>query len=163
MAEITDEIMALRHYVADIGFTAFHLGNMPTEYVAGELAIRFIGGDTASETGYHFRLNREFQFLVFGTSERDCYSKSSALQRRLNSAHKINVGESGWLTLGSFSLSPAFKAEGSEVYGIIGILQATAREARHFEKAPKIGGITIDIKPENGNSTEIKVGNGACN
>lgn len=137
--------MALRDFVADLGFTAINLAHVPAEYVAGELSIRFAGGDTASETGYHFRLDRNYQFIVFGTSERDCLARTSPLQRRLRSAHKINVGESGWLTLGSFSLSPTFKAEGAEVYVITGILQATAREAREFAEVPKMAEIETTI------------------
>ncbi|MGN7387725.1 hypothetical protein [Sporosarcina sp. SAFN-015] len=183
MAEITDEIMALRNFVADIGFAYINLAHLPAEYVAGELAIRFMGDTAASETGYHFRLDRDYQFVYFDTSERACLAKASAIQRRMRSAHKINVGnatESGYLTLGSFSLSQPFKAEGAEVYGIIGMLQATAREARKFEAVPKMGGITIDVKPRPPGSSsdnsadqpaqeypekqyEIKEGNGACN
>lgn len=153
IAEITDEIMALRDFVSDLGFTKINLAHLPAKYVAGELSIRYIAGGTESETAYHYVLDRDYQFVVFGTSERDCLVKSSALQRRMNSAHKIKIGnaeESGYMTLGSFSCSQPFKAEDSEVYGVICVLQAQVREARDFSayEAPKMGGITVVVKPK---------------
>ena len=180
MADITQEIECLRNYVADLPFSRIWMQHLPAVYTAGELSIRYIGDATESETGYHYRLDRDFQFVLFGTSERDCVSRASALQRRLNGAIKLKITdaeESGYMTLGSFSCSPPFKAEDSEVYGVIGIMQAQVREARDFSalEAPKMGGITIDVKPsppgEGGGKPsdfpekeyEINIGNGACN
>ena len=157
MAEITDELLALRDYVTSIGFTRINLAYLPEKYVAGELSIRYQGDDSTSETGYHYRLDRDYQFVVFGTSERDCLSKASALQKRMNGAHKIRVGESGWMSLGSFSMSQPFKAEDSDVYGIIGMLQATVREARDFSafEVPSIGDVTVVVTPKPPGSEDL--------
>ncbi|QIG62527.1 hypothetical protein [Sporosarcina phage Lietuvens] len=149
MAEITDEITALRDLVADVGFTKIRLAHLPDKYTAGELSIRYQGDDVTSETGYHYRLDREYQFVFFGTSERDVISYASKVQRRLNSVFKLKIGtadESGYMTLGSFSCSQPFKAEDNvSIYGIIGVLQAEVREARYFTQSPKISGIETDV------------------
>lgn len=180
MAEITDEIMALRDLVAGVGFTTTWLAHLPDKYTAGELSIRNIGSDTASETGYHYRLDREYQFVFFGKSERECASYASKLQRAINSAFKIPYGTgegSGYMSLGSFSCTQPFKTEDDvSIYGVIGVLQAEVRESRDFSayEAPKIGGVNIDVKPtapgsetkppkpSPGDDYDITIGNGAC-
>ena len=165
MADIVLEVESLRDFVADSTlYTRIWMQTLPAKYTAGELSIRFIGDDTASETGYHYRIDREYQFVYFGTSERDCIIKASALQRKINSTHIIPLkGSSRFIRNGLFALQQPFKTEGSEVFAIIGVLHAEMREARHFEVATKIGGITVEVSPKSGDDFEIKVGNGACN
>jgi len=151
--------------------------HIPLKYTAGELSIRYQGDSTTSETGYHYRLDREYQFVYFGLTELDCIRKATVLQRKLNSKHAIPMkGSERYIRLGPFSMSQPSKTEGGEVFAIIGMLQAEMREAREFEQVPKIGGITIEVKPSPPGSeadTEdgkeypekehvIKVGNGEC-
>lgn len=134
--------------------------HLPLKYTAGELSIRYQGDTSTSETGYHYRLDREYQFVYFGASELDCIQKATALQRKLNSTHAIPLkGSSRYIRNGLFSLSQPFKTEGGEVFAVIGVLQAEMREARNFDAVPKMGGITIELD----NDFNIKVGNGACN
>lgn len=147
MADIALEVESLRDFVADPTlYTRIWMQYLPAKYTAGELSIRFIGDDTASETGYHYRLDREYQFVYFGASELDCIRKASALERKLNSTHVIPLkGSSRFIRNGLFALSQPFKAEGGEVYGIIGVLQAEMREARQFAAVDKIGAIDAEI------------------
>lgn len=147
MADIALEVESLRDFVTDSAlYSRIWMQSLPAKYTAGELSIRYIGGDTTSETGYHYRLDREYQFVYFGTSERDCIVKASALQRKLNSTHAIPLkGSSRFIRNGLFALSQPFKTEGSEVYGIIGVLQAEMREARHFEHPSKMTAIETTI------------------
>lgn len=152
----------------DLGFYRIWMMYLPEKYVAGEMSIRFLGDTAESETGYHFRLNREYQFVLFGASERDCMSKAVALQRRLKSKDKLHVDGSSYLSLGLFSFSQPFKTEDSdEVYGVIGVLQAEIREAREFEPVGKIGGVNIEVTPINSDGTPIddekyKIREGEC-
>jgi len=119
---------------------------LPAKYTAGELSIRYQGDTSTSETGYHYRLDREYQFVIFGTSERDCVIKASALQRKLNSTQVIPLkGSSRFIRNGLFSFSQPFKTEGGEVFAIIGVLQAEVREARHFDTVPKIGVVEAQV------------------
>lgn len=147
MADIALEVESLRDFVIDPTlYSRIWMQTMPAKYTAGELSIRYQGGNTASETGYHYRLEREYQFVYFGISERDCIVKASALERKLNSTHVIPLkGSSRYIRNGLFALSQPFKTEGGEVYGIIGVLQAEMREARHFEESPKFTEIDAGI------------------
>lgn len=152
MADIAIEVESLRDFVADPTlYSRVWMQTMPAKYTAGELSIRYQGGNTASETGYHYRLDREYQLVYFGTSERDCIIKGSALERKFNSKHVIQLkGSERYIRVGPFSLSQPFKTEGGEVFAIIGMLQAEVREARDFtvQEVPKMGGITIEVKPK---------------
>lgn len=161
MADIALEVESLRDFVVDPTlYTRIWMQFLPEKYTAGELSIRYIGGDTASETGYHYRLEREYQFVYFGATERDCIDKGSALERKLNSTHVIPLkGSSRFIRNGLFALSQPFKAEGGEVYGIIGVLQAEMREARHFDAVPKIGVVNTQVTPATGGSFPANTSN----
>lgn len=152
MADIVTEIESLRDFVADPSlYSRIWMQHTPAKYTAGELTIRFSGDDTTSETGYHYRLDRNYQFVYFGTSELDCIRKATALQRKLNSKHAIQLkGSERYIRVGPFSLSQPFKTEGGEVFAIIGMLQAEMREERDLtaQEVPKMGGITIEVKPK---------------
>lgn len=147
MADIALEVESLRDFVADSTlYTRIWMQFLPAKYTAGELVIRNIGSDSESETGYHYRIDREYQFVYFGTTERDCIVKGSALERKLNSTHVIPLkGSSRFIRNGLFALSQPFKAEGGEVFGIIGVLQAEMREARQFEQPSKMAAIDSSI------------------
>lgn len=151
MADIAIEVESLRDFVADPTlYSRVWMQTMPAKYTAGELSIRYQGGNTASETGYHYRLDREYQLVYFGTSERDCIIKGSALERKFNSKHVIQLkGSERNIRVGPFSMSQPFKTEGGEVFAIIGMLQAELREARDFtaEEAPKMGEVVVAITP----------------
>lgn len=146
MTDIVTEVESLRDFIADPMFTKYWMQHLPSKYTAGELSVRFIGDTATSETGYHTRFDREYQFVIFGTSERDCIVRASAVQRKLNNVHVIPLkGTSRFIRNGLFALSQPFKTEGGEVFAVIGVLQAEIREARHFEVSPKITGIDAEI------------------
>lgn len=114
---------------------------MPTTYVANELAIEYVNGLSESETGYHYRIDRTFQLVYFGTSALDCVMKVAPVERLFNNARTIPLkGTTRYLRIGSFSLSQAFKTE-SGVYAIIGMLAVSLREARDQPTYTKIGAI----------------------
>lgn len=146
MADIATEIQSLRDYVIDPTiFTRIWLQHMPAKYTAGDLSIRYQGGTTTSETAYHYRLDREYQFVYFGTSELDCIRKATVLQRRFNNTHVIPLlGTDRFIRISTFSTSQPFKTEGGEVFAIIGVLQAVVREARDFEQSGKMTDVIIN-------------------
>ena len=150
MADIVTEVESLRDFVADSTlYTRIWMQHMPAKYTAGEMSIRYMGDTTTSETGYHYRLDREYQFVYFGTSELDCIRKATALQRKLNSTHAIPLkGSSRYIRNGLFSLSQPFKTEGGEVYAVIGVLQAELREAREFADVTKMGVVTVELNKD---------------
>ena len=142
--------MALRDFVKDTAeYSRIWLQTIPEKYVAGEMIIRYVGDTSVDETGYHYRLDRDYQIVYFGDSELDCLQKASAIQRKVNNHKQVRLEDSGrYMTLESFSFSQPTKAEGGDVYFIIGILQARVRQARDFSQEEKMWEINIDVRKE---------------
>lgn len=144
---ITKEIETLRDLVADTAdYSRIWLQFIPSKYTAGELSIRYAGDSSFDETGYHYRLDRDYQFVYFGDSEFDCIRKASAIQRKVNNAKPLRIKDSdNVMRLGSFSFGRPYQAEDDIVYFIIGISQAQVRQAREFDPVEKIQEINADI------------------
>ena len=147
MADIKNEVQSIRDYVGPVlAGVKFHLQSMPTTYAANELSIRFAGSSTASETGYHYRLDRIYQLVYFGASELDCLAKMQTLEQKFNNDQLIPLkGSERHMRLEPFSISAPFKTE-SNIYAIIGMLNASLREARTQEVYPPI--INVEITKE---------------
>src|SRR5690606_7261138 len=95
---------------------------------------------TVDETGYHYLINRDYQFVYFAPNELAGVQMASKLQRRVNSVKKLRIKDAdGHLTVRSFYFSQPSKTEGGEIYAVLGVLQAQVREAREFAPTPKIG------------------------
>lgn len=164
MAGIAAEVESLRNYLTDPKYTRIWLQHIPQKPKAGELAIRYQGDSVISETGYHYRIEREYQFVYYGATELDCIQAASELQRVINGTHAIPIeGTDRHMRIGMFGMSQPFRTEGGEVYGVIGVLQAVVREAREFEEVQKIGEFSAEVKPrsqvsgeETGDDFEIK-------
>lgn len=145
MADIKTEVQSIRDFVApELPGAAFKLQNMPDTYKAGELVIELVGSKTETETGYHYRLDRTFQLVYFGTSKLDCLTKMQAVERKINDKQMIPLG-TRYLRIGSFSLSQSFKTETTGVYAVIGILEAETREARTQEVFTKIQDVNATL------------------
>ncbi|MBA9027519.1 hypothetical protein [Peribacillus huizhouensis] len=154
MADIKNEIQSLRDFVAPMMPTvAFKLQFMPTEFRAEDLIIQYKGGVSETETGYHYRHDRTYQFVYIGISELDCLTKAQPLERLFNNEMVIPLkGTTRYLRIESFSLSEPFKTE-SGVFAIIGMLEVNLREARGQITYPKVEHVgvttpqlTIEIK-----------------
>lgn len=147
MANIEKEVEGLRDYVADLQFARIWMQYLPAKYTADELAIRYQGSDPTDETGYHYRLDRTYQLVYFGVSERDCITRVSTLERKFNNTRYIEIKDSAnKLSVGSLSFSQPFKTEGGEVFAVIGILTGAIRQARDFEQSPKLEEIITEIQ-----------------
>lgn len=142
---IVKEIDSLAEYVKNLNFARIHKQAIPSKYKHNELSIRFIDGESTSETGYHYRLDREYQFVYFGESEKSCIEIASKLERKFNDVEVLRLLDSTrHLRIGSFSMSPTFRTENKEVFAFIGVLKANVRQARTFEEAPKMEVIEIE-------------------
>jgi len=150
VADIVKEVETLSEYIAGVTtFNRIWKQYLPPKYTANELSIRYLGDTSTAETSYHLRLDREYQFIYFGTSELDCIQKIALIQRKLKSKDAIQMkGSPRYMRIGSFSMSQPFMTEGSTVYAVIGVLQAQVREARDFVDAPKMANVTADIITE---------------
>lgn len=179
MTDIKNEVQSIRDYVGPaLAGVKFHLQSMPTKYAANELSIRFAGSSTESETGFHYRLDRIYQLVYFGASELDCLAKMQVLEEKFNIDQVIPLkGSERHLRLEPFSISAPFKTE-SNVYSIIGILNASLREARPQTAWPTVGelytrtytnktaaswqvlnaGITVDFLPNGYTFSDLESG-----
>lgn len=144
MSDITVEIESLRDYVIDPKYSRIWMQSLPDKFTASELAIRFVGDESTSETGYHYRMDRDYQFIYFGKSERECITVASGLQRRINNTDVIKLkGSDRYMRIGQLSVSQPFKTEDGNVFAVIGILPAVVRQAREYEQYPKMSEIDI--------------------
>lgn len=142
---VIKEIESLAEFVKTLNFTRIHKQTTPSKYKPNELVIKFIDGDSTSETGYHYRLDREYQIVYFGDSEKACIEVASNLEQQFNNAEVIKLVDSTrHLRIGSFSMSQPFRTENKEVYAFIGVLQANVRQARTFGTSPKMEVIEIE-------------------
>lgn len=146
MTDISNELESLEYYVHDASdFSKVWLQHIPDKYTPNELSIRYTGDTSQDETGYHYRLDREYQFVYFGESEFDCIQKASAIQKVVKNDKAIQIKDSDkYLRFGSFSFSQPVKAEDSNVHFVIGILQAQVRQARTFTEYEKMKDINVN-------------------
>lgn len=137
------EIQSLADFVEmELIGVRFHLQHMPENYDNHELAIELVSSRPTTETAFHYRLNRTYQLVYFGTNKLDCMSKMQVLERKFNDKQLIPLGQTGrYLRIASFSLSQAFKTDTTGVFAVIGMLEAELREARTQEKYEKINAV----------------------
>ncbi|MDH5159822.1 hypothetical protein [Heyndrickxia oleronia] len=151
MASILNEIDSIFTYVEDLFPGAkIRYQEVPPVLEPNMVTLRYASGDMTTETTFHYRLDRDYQFIYFDNTELKCLDKGDALARKLNNALVIPIkGSKRYLRVGSFSLSQPFKTE-SGVYAIIGMLSAELREARDQEHWDKIEHVYAEIRSEIG-------------
>jgi hypothetical protein len=140
VASITNEIESIAAFVEPVltGATVYKQ-RVPVQPVANEVSIRYLTGDSESETNYHYRLDRDYQIIYFAQNEFACLQKFEALEQKLNDVFVIPInGSMRYLRVGSFSFSQPFKTEGGTVFAMIGVLRVSVREARTQEQYEKI-------------------------
>jgi hypothetical protein len=147
MASIINEVESVGAFVAPVfpGAKVWYQ-NVPIEPVANELVVRYLSSDNTTETGYHYRLNRDYQIVYFAQNEFACLQKFEALERRINDTLVIPLKNSErYLRLESFSFSQPFKTEAGTVTAILGVLSVHVREARTQETSEKINNVNSTI------------------
>ena len=159
MADIIAEINTIGDLLGGVGASRFYKQNLPATYVANTIGIRWQGDNSESETGFHYRVDRLYQVIYFGSNEVNCLGLATKLTAALAQNTKAKIRDSsGFITLGSFALSAPFKTETDGVYAIIGILPVSVRVPREFEKAPKMAEVTVEATPKDHAGTAIDDG-----
>lgn len=147
MASIINEVESLSTYVEPLfpGAKVYYQ-EVPVEPKANELAIRYLTSTNATETGYHYRLDRTYQVIYFAKNEFACLQAFEALERAINNTLIIPLKNSDrYLRLESFSFSQPFKTEAGTVTAILGVLTANLREARTQETYEKINNVDATV------------------
>lgn len=148
MASIANEIESIAEFIeSEFTSASIHYQRVPTEPKANDLSIRYLMGDTETETNYHYRLDRTYQIVYFAQNELACLTKFDALQRKLNNTFVIPIKDSSrHLRIESFNFSQPFKTEGGTIIGILGVLSVNVREARTQQTHEKINQVTVRIE-----------------
>lgn len=144
MASITNELESIAEFIEPLFAGAdVHYQQVPVEPKGNVLAVRYMTTTSATETNYHFRLNRDFQIVYFAKNEFDCLLKFEKLERHLNNALVIPIKGTAdrYLRVDNFAFSQPFKTEAGKVSAMIGVLSVHLREARDQVISPKIAGV----------------------
>lgn len=121
----------------------------PKKPSANLFVIRFLNDGRESETAAHFRIDREFQLIYYGSKSEDALTKMDALSKALYQRQVIPInGTLRYLRVKSFAYSQPFETE-NDLYACVGILAIERREARDTETYAKIMNVhtTITVAP----------------
>jgi len=112
---------------------------VPTQPTKDNVVVRALTSDFASETGYHYRVERTFQIVAYGADSPSTLDKMDAIARKVNDGKTMIPMKDSlrYIRCGSFSFGAPFKTE-SGVYACIGVLHTEVREARTQEQYEKI-------------------------
>lgn len=150
MASVVNEIESITEFIEPLFAGAnVHYQQIPVEPKPNTLIVRYLKGDNATETNYHYRLDRDYQIVYFAQNEFACLQKFEHLERKLNDVLVIPLKNSDrYLRLEFFSFSQPFKTESGTVMAILGVLRASLREPRTQPVTPKI--MQVDARIEEG-------------
>jgi hypothetical protein len=112
--------------------------NVPTAPVPNTFVVRVLRDQRSTELLYSMLVERDYQFVYFGTDAGDVLTKMDDLSRAtMNNQIVIPItGSLRYIRVEGFNFSQPFKTEGG-VDAIIGVMQTQVREARDqatFEK-----------------------------
>ncbi|MEH7521688.1 hypothetical protein V7149_00175 [Bacillus sp. JJ1503] len=146
MASIVNEIETLAEFIEPLfAGASVHYQQVPIEPKANTLVVRYLMSGNETETGYHYRIDRDFQIVYYAQNDFACMQKFEQLERILNDNLAIPLkGSDRYLRLDSFNFSQPFKTE-SGVTAIIGVLKAHVREPRTQPVTQKIQHVTATI------------------
>jgi hypothetical protein len=152
VASIINEVESIGEFVESLFPTAnFHYQDVPADPEANDIVIRALPSEGVSETGYHYRLDRTFQVIVFGRNSFASLQQSEQLEKHFNDTLVLPIkGSDRFLRLESFNLSQPFKTESGTVSAVIGVLSAHLREARTQPVFDKIEQVHAEFRSEIG-------------
>ncbi|WP_102271304.1 hypothetical protein [Cytobacillus massiliigabonensis] len=152
MASVINEIESLAEFIEPLfAGASVHYQQIPVEPKVNSLILRYLSSNNATETNYHYRIDREYQIVYFAQNEFACLQKFEQLERKLNDVLVIPLKNSDrYLRLEFFSFSQPFKTESGTVTAILGILRVSLREPRTQNPYNKIGQVHAEIRSEIG-------------
>lgn len=100
--------------------------------------VRFLNDERESETGYHYRIDREYQVVHIGETAEDVLTRMDVLSTALYQRQLIPLQDSSrFICVESFSFSQPFQTENKK-FACIGVLSTEIREARVQDQYEKI-------------------------
>jgi hypothetical protein len=153
LASIINEIESIAEFIEPLfSSSSVHFQQVPVEPEANTLVVRYLTGTNETETGYHYRLDRDYQVIYFAQNEFACLQKFEQLERHINNVIAIPLKDSDrYLRLESFSFSQPFKTESGKVSAILGVLSVNLREPRNVQDySDKIENVHTEIRTETG-------------
>lgn len=134
-----NDLISVEEFVRGVSPTsATEKQTVPKKPTANLFVIRQQDERRTSETRFHFRIDREYQLVYYGTDAADTLAKMDALSTALYKTELIPIKDSlRYLRVESFSISAPFRTD-NELDAIIAVLAVTVREARDQETYDKI-------------------------
>ncbi|WP_232696176.1 hypothetical protein [Brevibacillus daliensis] len=117
--------------------------HIPEEPGKDMCVVQYISGGNESETAYHYRIDRTFRIVWFGTSEVDCIRKLEIMERTFGNTLQFKADGYRVITK-SFGASQPFQTTGG-AFAILATLQAELRQARPQETYEKMQKISVFI------------------
>ncbi|MEW9697945.1 hypothetical protein [Paenibacillus sp. SI8] len=143
---LINDIQSVELFVKSVHPTAIiEKQTAPLKPTANTFVIRFLSDSTESETRFHTRTDREYQFLCYGQSAQEVLAKMDMLRKALYQTLLIPIKDSlRYIRVESFSLSQPLKTD-NELFAMVGVLSTQIREARTQEQYDKMTQIHLRI------------------
>ncbi|QDX93636.1 hypothetical protein EEL30_15825 [Brevibacillus laterosporus] len=113
--------------------------DVPKQPTKDTLVVRVQSSSPESETRYHYRIDRDYQIVVYGVDSASALTKMGDIERVLNDKTMLIPvkGSTRYIRIGAFSFSMTFATEGG-LSACIAVLSTEVREARTQEQYDKI-------------------------
>jgi hypothetical protein len=145
MADITNELQSLKSFVqteiSDLNIMFY----APKEPAAGDLAIQPLGTANDTETNYHFRIDREYQFVYYADDTFAVLEAMEKFESLFGNALAIPLLNSDrHLKEIGYSMSRPFETESGK-FAFIGVLTGAIRQARPQQQFEKIQNVDASV------------------
>ncbi|WP_339273720.1 hypothetical protein MKY59_21330 [Paenibacillus sp. FSL W8-0426] len=145
MADITTEILAIEAFIKSVIPAArVEKQTVPLQPSAGLFVVRFLTQTPATETLYHYRMDRDYQVLYYSAKPQDAFPVMDALSNALYDEQRIASSDS---RLDSFTYAMPTKSSTDKAsttnadYVTPGILRVTSRRSRPQPTYPLINSV----------------------
>lgn len=146
MADIVAELTAIGQTIqAALPSVVLKYQHVPEQPTAGVLVVRLADDSVTTETSYHYRIDRSYQLVYFGTSETDCLRQMEAIKLAVNDNLKIPYNDTDYITISGFGASQPSKSD-SGAFFVLAIVRGTVRQARTQPNATKISDVSVATK-----------------
>jgi hypothetical protein len=145
---ISNELESVVLFIQNIFPTAtFERQNIPDDVSPNLFVVSFHNEIRTTETRFHTKLEREWQFAYFGESTLDVLDQMDKLSKTLLDARiVIPIKDSlRYIRINTFAISEPFQTE-NKIDAIMGVLVTETREARSQDTFDKIMSVSTVIK-----------------
>lgn len=142
MADTTSELLAIEAFIKSVvPGVRVEKQTAPLSPSSGLFVVRYLNGTPTNETGYHYRIEREYQLIYYSARPQDSFAVMDALstafyteQRLASVGSRVDSFIYGQPAKTSTDRAAVTNAE----YSTLGILRLTSRQSRPQQTYPLI-------------------------